>query len=104
MLERARYRPPGAVTVAWLQQMATPTPADASGEEPEEKHVSTRMSVNITNQTARDLRELAERRDSSVTDVVGRSVTVYKFIVDEIAAGKTVQTVDRSGITTLVLE
>jgi predicted transcriptional regulator len=57
--------------------------------------MSTRLSVNISNDTARVLRDLAERNETSVTDIIRRAVSVYKLVEDEVAEGKTVQIVDR---------
>lgn len=57
--------------------------------------MTTRLNVNINEETAAALRELAARRDTSVTEIVRRSVAVYKFVEDEVGAGgKTLQVVD----------
>ena len=67
--------------------------------------MSTRLSVNISNDTARVLRDLAERNETSVTDIIRRAVSVYKLVEDEVAEGKSVQIVDReeNEIVTLAL-
>ena len=65
--------------------------------------MATRLSVNINDETARALKELAERRETSVTDIVRRAVSVYKFVEDEVSEGKTVQLVDRDEVVTLAL-
>ena len=46
--------------------------------------MATRLSVNINDETARALKELAERRETSVTDIIRRAVSVYKFVEDEV--------------------
>lgn len=57
--------------------------------------MTTRLNVNINDETAVALRELAQRRNTSVTEVVRRAVSVYKFIEDEVGQnGKQLQLVD----------
>lgn len=56
--------------------------------------MSTRLSVNISNDTARTLRELAEKNETSVTDIIRRAVSVYKLVEDNADDGKTLQLVD----------
>lgn len=59
--------------------------------------MTTRLSVNINDETAVALKSLAARRDTSVTEVVRRAVAVYKFMEDEVAlGGKSLQLVDDS--------
>ena len=65
--------------------------------------MSTRLSVNISDETARALRELAERNETSVTDIIRRAVSVFKFVEDEVDDGKTLQLVDRDEVVTLAL-
>lgn len=67
--------------------------------------MTTRLSVNINDETAQALKELAKRRDTSVTEVVRRAVAVYKFIEDEVGErGKTLQLVDdQSRVTTVAM-
>ena len=65
--------------------------------------MTTRLSVNITDDTARALRELAERNQTSVTDIVRRAVSVYKFVADEVEDGKKVQLADDREVVTLAL-
>lgn len=47
--------------------------------------MSTRLNININDETATALRELAKERGTSVTDVVRRAVSVYKFVEDQLA-------------------
>ena len=54
----------------------------------------TRLSVNINDETATALRDLADRREISVTEVVRRAVSVLKFIEDETDQDKSLQLVD----------
>lgn len=57
--------------------------------------MSTRLSVNINDETAEALKELAERRGTTVTEIVRRMAAVYKFVDDEsIEGNKTFQMVD----------
>jgi hypothetical protein len=57
--------------------------------------MSTRLSINISNQTARTLRELADKNETSVTDIVRRAVQVYDLVNGALDKGKTVQALDR---------
>ena len=56
-----------------------------------------RLSVNINDATAAALTDLAEKRDTTVTEIVRRAVSVYQFVSGEFETGKRLQTVDREG-------
>ena len=56
-----------------------------------------RLSVNINDATAAALTDLADRRGTTVTEIVRRAVSVYHFVSGELASGKRLQTVDREG-------
>jgi hypothetical protein len=62
-----------------------------------------KLSVNITDETAADLRELSQRDEASITETVRRAVSVYKYIYDEVAKGKELKLVSDDEITTLRL-
>lgn len=47
----------------------------------------TKLNVNINDETAAALKDLAERRQTTVTEIVRRAVSVYKFIEDEVTDG-----------------
>lgn len=47
-----------------------------------------RLSVNVNDECARVLREMSERDQMSITEIIRRAVSVYKFITDEVANGK----------------
>lgn len=64
--------------------------------------MATRLSVNINDETAAALRELAEKDGITVTEVIRRAVSVYKFFVDARAEGETIQLVSADEKTTLV--
>lgn len=65
--------------------------------------MTTRLSVNINDETAAALKDLAERRQTTVTEIVRRSVSVYKFIEDEVVDGnKTLKLVAPEGSETVV--
>lgn len=49
--------------------------------------MTTRLSINVNNETAAALRELAERHETSVTEIIRREVGLYKFVTDETADG-----------------
>jgi predicted transcriptional regulator len=65
--------------------------------------VTTRLNVNINDETAAALKELADRRETTVTEIVRRAVSVYKFIEDEVVDGnKTLKLVSREGQETIM--
>ena len=43
-----------------------------------------RLSVNINDETAQALNELAARRQTTVTEIIRRAVSMYKFVEDEV--------------------
>lgn len=47
----------------------------------------TKLNVNINDETAAALKDLADRRQITVTEVVRRAVSVYKFVEDEVVDG-----------------
>lgn len=53
-----------------------------------------RLNVNINDETAAALKDLAQRQGMSVTEVVRRAAGVYKFLNDELGDGHTLQLVD----------
>lgn len=55
-----------------------------------------RLSVNINRETAEAIRALAESNGISVTEVIRRAVSVYKFIDDEVKSGRNIKTMDES--------
>lgn len=62
--------------------------------------MAVRLSVNINDETEQALKELAERRGTTVTEIVRRAVSVYKFVEDEVGRdGKALQIVDRQNDT-----
>jgi predicted DNA-binding helix-hairpin-helix protein len=52
-----------------------------------EETVAVRLNININEDTRDALKDLAERRQITVTEVVRRCVSVYKFIEDEAVDG-----------------
>src|SRR3954452_1193318 len=54
----------------------------------------TRLSININEETAAALRDMAARRGVSVTEAVRRAVAIAKFVEDETMNGSTVQVDD----------
>jgi hypothetical protein len=61
--------------------------------------MSTRLSVNINDETADALRTLAERRGVTVTETIRRAVSVYKYLADEMAEGRVLQVTDGREVT-----
>ena len=68
------------------------------------RQMATRLSVNISEDTARSLRELAERNETSITEIIRRAVGVYKYIEDEVTINhKVLKLVSDEEVTTLAL-
>lgn len=62
--------------------------------------MTVRLSVNINDETEEALKELAARRDTTVTEIIRRAVSVYKFVEDEVGQNKkSLQLVDRENNT-----
>lgn len=58
--------------------------------------MSTRLNININDETASALRELAKERGTSVTDIVRRAVSVYAYVEEQLSdADKQLQVRDR---------
>ena len=65
--------------------------------------MATRLHVNVNDETAAALRGLAAKRQTSVTEIVRRAVSVYKFVEDEVVDGdKTLKLVRPDGAETVV--
>jgi predicted transcriptional regulator len=62
-----------------------------------------RLSVNINDDTAATLHQLAADRGVTVTEVVRRAVSVLKFVEDEVAAGSKLQVARGDRVTELQL-
>lgn len=63
----------------------------------------TKLNVNINDETAAALKDLADRRQITVTEVVRRAVSVYKFVEDEVVDGdSTLKLVKSNGSETTV--
>lgn len=59
--------------------------------------MTTRLSVNISDDVAAVLRELAEKDEETVTEIIRRAVSVYHFFDTARSEGKTIQLVDKRG-------
>lgn len=53
-----------------------------------------RLNVNLNKETAAALREIADEQGVSYTEAVRRAIAIYKYVVDEQAAGRKIQTMD----------
>jgi len=56
-----------------------------------------RLSVNVADDVADAIAEVSKKHGWSVSDVVRRSVSAYKFIDDEVGAGSKIL-VERDGV------
>lgn len=59
--------------------------------------MSARLSVNMNDETALALREIADYYGITVTEAVRRAISVAKFIDDKTREGSTVLVEDRNG-------
>jgi len=64
-----------------------------------------RLNVNMNAETADALRELAAASSTSVTEIVRRAVSVYKYVASEKSNGRVVLTTDpaRNDVKEIVL-
>lgn len=67
--------------------MATPTRTDTTTD-------IVRLNVNLNAATADALKRLSDEQGVSLTEVVRRAISVYKFIDDERRSGHRIQTTD----------
>lgn len=59
--------------------------------------MSTRLNININDETANTLKDLAQDRGTSVTEIVRRAVSVYAYVEDQLSdRSKELQIFDRS--------
>jgi predicted transcriptional regulator len=54
-----------------------------------------RLSVNLSDEVAKTLNELAKRRGTTVTEAVRRAISTEAFIQDQIDNGKSILIADR---------
>lgn len=66
--------------------------------------MSARLNVNINDETANALKQLSEAEGLTVTELIRRSVSVYKFLHDNVLddRSKALQIVDGEGQKTRV--
>jgi hypothetical protein len=69
------------------------TPSRAAGPSPA---YGRRLSVNVALDVGEAIDELAKRHGTTITDVIRRAVSTYKFVDDEVAAGGRIL-VERNG-------
>jgi hypothetical protein len=71
----------GSLALGRQQDALMPQPA----RKPRETTTGRRLSVNVALDVADAIEELADRHNTTITDVIRRAVSVYKFIDDEVA-------------------
>lgn len=64
--------------------------------------VSTRLSVNINDDTARVIRRVADESGVTATEAVRRAVAVYEFFDDARNSGNEILLVDKRGRETVI--
>lgn len=55
-----------------------------------------RLNINLNRPTADALEQLAATAGSA-TEAVRRAISIYKFLTDEVKAGRQIQTMDKDG-------
>lgn len=85
----------GAPTVTAVADVDTKTGSDQSPVVP--PPAPTRLSVNLSEDTAEALQGLVARRRTTLTDGVRRAIAVWKFVEDEVAAGNRLAVIDKNG-------
>lgn len=61
-----------------------------------------RLSVNLSEEAAKVLRELAERRGISITEAIRRAIAVWRFFEEATDKGETIQVTDGKTVRELV--
>ena len=54
----------------------------------------TRLNVNLNQETAAALKAIAARENISLTEAVRRAIAIFKFVEDEQAEGRKIQTME----------
>jgi hypothetical protein len=65
--------------------------------------VVTRLNINVSDETAQLLKEMADHGETSVTEIVRRAVAVYKYIEEGARQGKDIQIVGSNDVTTVAI-
>lgn len=73
------------------------TPAQNDRSQTRPQITQKRLNINMNEETAAALRELAQEKQISITEAVRRAISVYKFVEDEIAEGRKIQTMRPDG-------
>jgi hypothetical protein len=74
----------------------------ADRAEPETRY--TRLSVNLSLDTANVLKALAKRKGITITDAIRRAIAVWSFVEDELDKGNRIAVVERVNGTERVRE
>ena len=56
-----------------------------------------RLNVNLNRETADALKEIADKEKISLTEAVRRAIAVLKFVEEEQARGRRIQTMEKDG-------
>jgi predicted transcriptional regulator len=65
--------------------------------------MTTRLNVNINDECASALRKMAERNETTVTEIVRRAISVFDYVDRAARDGKTVQIIGPDDVTTLAI-
>lgn len=56
-----------------------------------------RLNVNLNQETAEALKDIAKKENISLTEAVRRAIAILKFVEEEQDRGRKIQTMDRDG-------
>jgi hypothetical protein len=59
-----------------------------------------RFSLNLSIESASELREAARKKNITITDAVRRAIAIMSTMDRELEAGKTIESVDKNGVST----
>jgi Ribbon-helix-helix protein, copG family len=78
--------------------------ADNTGREGPQEKASTRLSINLSTETADALRELAGRKGLSITEGIRRAIAAWQFLEVETSRGNQIAVIEQDGsVRTVVL-
>jgi hypothetical protein len=84
----------------------TPQPAGSTnrrGLRPDNRDNFVRLSVNLNEETAEELKSLIGRRGFSISEGVRRAIAVWKFLEDEKSRGNEIAVIEADGSARIVV-
>ncbi|MFB2556154.1 ribbon-helix-helix protein, CopG family [Herbiconiux liangxiaofengii] len=77
----------------------------ATGSKTRENTSTVRLNVNLNEEAAAAIKQIADERDISVTEAIRRAISLFSYVDDETRKGRRLQTTnpDRSDVREIVL-